>query len=1559
MNRKTKKGFGNFAKKAVSLALCSVMLFTLWGFVAPLKANALAGGHSQTHTVSNYQSVYASYEFLSEYSVPLDGSNGNPDLCVPGLSSTDDYVPQGMTYCEALDWILISAYPRSGSASSVVYALDASTGNFVAQFNLYRSAGTALSEHVSGIACSENNLYIADHGSTMSYVPVSELNVANGTVKDVIISGTVNLSGELNGANTSYASFANGVLWTGNFYIANNSSYNTMANAASGTIMLGYQLSGASSAAEWAAFSALAGAPSYVIPLDSYGIDRVQCATAADEKVYIGTSYGRKYDSRLYVADLSASGSVSMTVNGRSYQGYTLSNIKNYRHLPMTEGLFVRDGYMYNVFESAAWQYYGYEPDSVCPYPTDVVWKFSTGDLGEGEEEVTGYVTVDPVIYTHGTYTGTNMSNNGRKGQMYDYMMYGDTVADGTVSGECETNCTVSGKTVTSITVLETGAQLSISNGKLTGSMGSAYNNPSVGATATLKFTFTDNTFEQHKVAVMTNPVATHTAVGAFNYNTSWLVFTRRTYSCYLVTATGSYGALSKGTYSYDSNNIKSNGEVQANYAYMYDPYDTNGEIDAWDSDSHLKLDSMTDDAGAFDKKAGYYAYAQWNCNAERNLTANSATATYYIDISTNNNYGVVNSGATYTLQMLIGGIFINKLDTSNDSQSASRTSNSVSVSSGSSTMSIKTNAPATVYYTQQQCGYAELTGTAAVGTTNAKFTTKYTGSHSDVGNSVGIINTNIKLIVSDKTSLRSVFNACTNEKLVSSCYEETGWNNYITAMLNAEAFLNNNTQTDTSTRDSLKSSLQSAHDALVQKDDIDNHPYKYIVKDSTVDPTYYNEGYDVCRCSKCGKTGEKNQVSALQTLINLDDVALEDFDGASGKIALAPTKANDISFEIVGLKSSGDHTLYKSTNVPGTVQTLSLDGARVSTVSGDTGKIAYKFTKMNFTTLQSFYALVKVTGTGNHKYSTNEIYTWQKITLVPAKNVMFDDTVEAITYTNSTNANSGYGVWSRITDSGSTVTDATDSFGDIVTTQTTTENSVKYSFGDAHKVSVSNTLNKAWPTAQFTFTGSGFDVISVTDSNSGVFGVKVYSGTGTAAANQVNSRVVDTYYGYSYTQLFYNQRTRKIVDSGDENGTVLYAALSTTPEGSRVYAGIGTIFYTMDAQYAVQENGSPVIAYGWLMSASSDVLYQVPCISMDLGSVGTYTVVIQPMFTEAFGHFNENGDVKYYNFIFDGIRIYNPADGSNQALAVYAENGERYTSYEFVRESITDADLVLIDGKNQLSKNNIAGYLAGSPKNELYLMKNGSAAFDVDFTDLTDARLGLRAANGTACSITITKGNTARTVSVTSATEQYISLKEFLTAGETATITVTNNGNGILSLTRLMTVTNTAPATHSGAPRRYLSVGQDTAENALAAVTMLNADIAIDESTVETAAADDGTVTITLRSGADAETIVVRDADGNVIDPESITYTLDETGVKNWTVVITAESEGEITYTLQAEYENGYAPVEPTAVTVTVRFADAQEPDEGDPILSFLRRLANFIKSLIGLIRSIVEIFQ
>ena len=79
--------------------------------------------------------------------------------------------------------------------------------------------------------------------------------------------------------------------------------------------------------------------------------------------------------------------------------------------------------------------------------------------------------------------------------------------------------------------------------------------------------------------------------------------------------------------------------------------------------------------------------------------------------------------------------------------------------------------------------------------------------------------------------------------------------------------------------------------------------------------------------------------------------------------------------------------------------------------------------------------------------------------------------------------------------------------------------NSTEYSMGSAHKVTVTSTMRdgwnelSAWPTATFSFKGTGFDVISLTNNTSGAILVDVYDSNG----NKVKGYFVDNYLGYGF----------------------------------------------------------------------------------------------------------------------------------------------------------------------------------------------------------------------------------------------------------------------------------------------------------------------------------------------------------------------------------------------------------------------------------------------------------
>lgn len=241
------------SKRIISLVLCAVMVASTFLCLGPLvsfKAEAAVtlGGITQQRVVSNYEATYRSYQkrfFKGEE------TNWPTDFVIPGLSSADDYTPQGMTYWKAKEWILISAYDAGGSDNSVIYALDVVSTEMVAVFKIQNADGSVNTSHGGGIAASEYNFYYADSGSKISYIPLSEMDVAPGTTKNIKLRDSINLNNELNGVATSYCCYDEGVLWTGNFYFSGDDRYKKEFASDYKQTLMGYRLAGNSSAEEW------------------------------------------------------------------------------------------------------------------------------------------------------------------------------------------------------------------------------------------------------------------------------------------------------------------------------------------------------------------------------------------------------------------------------------------------------------------------------------------------------------------------------------------------------------------------------------------------------------------------------------------------------------------------------------------------------------------------------------------------------------------------------------------------------------------------------------------------------------------------------------------------------------------------------------------------------------------------------------------------------------------------------------------------------------------------------------------------------------------------------------------------------------------------------------------------------------------------------------------------------------------------------------------------------------------------------------------------------------
>ena len=154
--------------------------------------------------------------------------------------------------------------------------------------------------------------------------------------------------------------------------------------------------------------------------------------------------------------------------------------------------------------------------------------------------------------------------------------------------------------------------------------------------------------------------------------------------------------------------------------------------------------------------------------------------------------------------------------------------------------------------------------------------------------------------------------------------------------------------------------------------------------------------------------------------------------------------------------------------------------------------------------------------------YKSGDTQLHRQLKVIPATNVYYEDSFVGKGFKNGTGA-AASAVWSIDRDDSNidaaNVKQALSVLGskDIYGNDEAYNNSSKFSMGSAKTVTVnSGMLNgwddtSAWPTATFTFKGTGFDIISLTNNQSGAIIVTVYKN-----GNAVKNLLVNNYYGYT-----------------------------------------------------------------------------------------------------------------------------------------------------------------------------------------------------------------------------------------------------------------------------------------------------------------------------------------------------------------------------------------------------------------------------------------------------------
>lgn len=215
-------------------------------------------------------------------------------------------------------------------------------------------------------------------------------------------------------------------------------------------------------------------------------------------------------------------------------------------------------------------------------------------------------------------------------------------------------------------------------------------------------------------------------------------------------------------------------------------------------------------------------------------------------------------------------------------------------------------------------------------------------------------------------------------------------------------------------------------------------------------------------------------------------------------------------------------------------------------------------------------------------------------------------------------------------------------------------DDELAFSMNGYHKVTVNaDTDSSNPPSANFTFKGTGFDVISKTDSTSGLMIVQVENSSG----GLVKSLIVDTYYGYTYNN------------------------------------GIWT---------AVPSEGTPGV-------------WQVPVIKVSDLAYGEYTVTIKVIYNSSFNHTGSDSYTVYLDAIriYDPAKGNETAEAAYKSDGEANPDFVRFRDFVFSRIGVqngteyTFTGAIFIDGMGEVTapaEGYSFNYLNPSPNNEIYL---------------------------------------------------------------------------------------------------------------------------------------------------------------------------------------------------------------------------------------------------------------
>lgn len=447
-------------------------------------------------------------------------------------------------------------------------------------------------------------------------------------------------------------------------------------------------------------------------------------------------------------------------------------------------------------------------------------------------------------------------------------------------------------------------------------------------------------------------------------------------------------------------------------------------------------------------------------------------------------------------------------------------------------------------------------------------------------------------------------------------------------------------------------------------------------------------------------------------TLVETDSVVI-DF-GLPVKVNVLKNDAVKEAGTLSGISNTIPENIYQVTETDATNGTSKVDG-QFGTAELLNGMITYTTTTMEMDSFDQFTYSVKTATNTVNEANGSDCYIYSTLTVIPATTIYYEDNASMISYIDyeykegvePETSSSGYvyGKWYTLKNDENEyqpeetqdtdrpgiakpgveqVEDDMDSIYGYDTHYTTSNSSdtskTKYSNGSTHFVEVKNGISAE---VSFVFTGTGFDVISLTDNDTGLVKVSIEEGSLDTEGEftkqkDIKQWAVDTYYGYSY-----DTSTGKWKVDPLEGENALYQI--------------------------------PVIRYSGLENA-------------------TYKVTITPVYTSLFDHNKKQNIENSYNFYLDAVRIYNPANvEQNQIIKdVYKADAEYKSTFKEIRDIIVEAKefeepstKVYIDGVGDADWEL---YKDAGPSHELYLAPGQKIAMTLYANEIpTSVRIGVK----------------------------------------------------------------------------------------------------------------------------------------------------------------------------------------------------------------------------------------